>query len=120
VRNAGAGIAVLQAWNPSPGLVTGAVDPPPTADFRPQGRDIYIAAGDAGMWQGALRDAHDDVRRAIAAARAERHPFTLDLLYSDQVGGQRTVSRFAVTPAGEDRWLGNAARHWNLDGFGAR
>jgi hypothetical protein len=39
---------------------------------------------------------------------------------ADQVGGQRTISRFAVTPAGEDRWLGSAARHWNLGVRGAR
>ena len=72
------------------------------------------------MWQGALRDANDDVIRGIAAARAERRPFTIDLLYSDQVGGQRTISRFGVTPAGDDRWLGYVGLHWNLDSAGPR
>ena len=42
-------------------------------------------------------------------------PFTLDLLDSDQVGGQRTISRFGVTPVGEDRWLGHFGLHWHLD-----
>jgi hypothetical protein len=120
VRNVGAGIAVLQGWSLSPGLSTGSVDHPPEAGFRRQARDIYIAPGDAGIWQGALRDADDGARDAMAAARAERRSFTVDLLYSDQIGGQRTISRFGVTPAGEDRWLGNAGRHWNLDAAGAR
>ena len=120
LRNVGAGIAVLQGWYPWADLVTADVDHPPHEDFRRQVRDIYIAPGDVGMWQGALRDAHDDVVRGIAAARAERRPFSIDLLYSDQVGGQRTISRFAVTPAGEDRWLGNVGLHWNLDLPGPR
>jgi hypothetical protein len=120
VRNVGAGIAVLQGWHPWPDLVTADVDHPPPEDFRRQVRDIYIASGEVGMWQGALRDANDDVIRGIAAARAERRPFSVDLLYSDQVGGQRTISRFGVTPAGEDRWLGNVGLHWNLDLAGPR
>jgi hypothetical protein len=43
---------------------------------------------------------------------------TIDLLYSDQVGGQRTISRFTIVPAGEDqmRWLVSVGRHWYLDG----
>jgi hypothetical protein len=120
LRNVGAGIAVLQGWHPWTELVTSAVDHPSPDDFRHQVRDIYIAPGEVGMWQGAMRDADDEVRRGIAAARAERRPFTLDLLYSDQVGGQRTISRFGVTPAGEDQWLGSAGRHWNLDLAGPR
>jgi hypothetical protein len=122
VRNVGAGIAVLQGWHLWPGLAgASATDHPPPDDFRRQGRDIYIAPGEVGMWQGALREKDDDeLRAAIAAALAERRPFTLDLLYSDQVGGQRTITRFGVTPAGEDRWLGSAGRHWNLDLAGPR
>jgi hypothetical protein len=115
LRNVGAGIAVLQGWHPLTELVRAATDHPAPDDFVRQGRDIYIAPGEVGMWQGALRDDDDELRRGIAAARAERRPFTLDLLYSDQVGGQRTISRFGVTPAGEDQWLGSAGRHWNLD-----
>jgi hypothetical protein len=119
LRNAGAGIAVLQGWYPWPDLVTD-VDHPPPEDFRRQIRDIYIAPGDVGVWQGALRDADDDLLRGIAGARAERRPFMVDLLYSDQVGGQRTISRFALMPTGEDHWLGNVGRHWNLDLAGPR
>lgn len=120
LRNVGAGIAVLQGWHLWPDLVRADVDHPPPEDFRRQVRDIYIAPGDVGMWQGALREANDHVVGQIAAARAERQPFSLDLLYSDQVGGQRTISRFAVTPISDDRWLGNVGLHWNLDLAGPR
>jgi hypothetical protein len=115
VRNVGSGIAVLQGWHPWSDVARADVGHVPPEDFRRQVRDIYIAPGDVGLWQGALREADDDVLRGIADARAERRPFSLDLLYSDQVGGQRTISRFAVTPGGEDRWLGNVGLHWNLD-----
>lgn len=115
VRNVGSGIAVLQGWHPWPNVARSDVDHPPADEFRRQVRDIYIGPGDVGLWQGALRDADDDVLRGVADAHAERRPFSLDLLYSDQMGGQRTISRFALTPAGEDRWLGNVGLHWNLD-----
>jgi hypothetical protein len=116
VRNVGSGIAVLQGWYIWPQLVRADVDHPALEDFRRQLRDIYIAPGDVSMWQAALRDADDGVRGAIATDRAERQAFTVDLLYSDQVGGQRTISRFALTPVTDDRWLGNVGLHWTLDG----
>lgn len=120
LRNVGSGIAVLQGWHLWPEIVTSDVAHPEPEEFRRQVRDIYIAPGDVGMWQGALRDANDEMRDQIAAARAERRPFSIDLFYSDQVGGQRTISRFSVTPAGDEQWLGNVGLHWNLDFSGAR
>jgi hypothetical protein len=120
LRNVGAGLAVLQAWHPWDTHVLGDVPHPEPGDFRPHTRDIYIAPGDTGLWQGAIRDRHDAVGRRISAARSERRPISVDLLYSDQVGGQRTISRFGLIPAGEDRWLGSVGRHWNLDHAGPR
>jgi hypothetical protein len=120
LRNVGAGIAVLQGWYLWPEMATSEVGHRRPEEFRRQVRDIYIAPGDVGMWQGALRDTDDDMLGPIAAARAERTPFTIDLLYSDQVGGQRTISRFGITPSGDDRWLGNVGLHWNLDTAGPR
>jgi hypothetical protein len=116
VRNVGSGIAVLQGWHPWPGMERSDVDHRPPDAFRRQMRDIYIAPGEVGMWQGALREANDEVIGDISAAGAERRPFSIDLLYSDQVGGQRTISRFTITPVGDDRWNTSAGRHWNLDG----
>ena len=40
---------------------------------------------------------------------------TIELLYGDGEGGQRVISRFALLPVGDDDWLINVSRHWNLD-----
>jgi hypothetical protein len=45
---------------------------------------------------------------------------SIDLLYSDQVGGQRTISRFIVSPIGDDGWLASVGLHWNLDAASPR
>ncbi len=37
------------------------------------------------------------------------------LLYTDQIGGQRTVSRFGVLAQDGDGWRAAVARHWYLD-----
>jgi hypothetical protein len=118
LRNVGPGIAVLQGWHPWPDLVHADVEHLPPEQFRRQIRDIYIASGDLGMWQGALRDADDDALDPMAAVHAERRPFSVDLLYSDQSGGHRTISRFVATPAGDDRWISYVGLHWNLDPAG--
>ena len=68
----------------------------------------------------AVRSSNRSARIAEQALQEQRRPFSVDLLYSDQVGEQRTISRFAVTPVGEDRWLGNVGLHWNLDLAGPR
>lgn len=51
---------------------------------------------------------------------AERQSFSVDLLYTDQVGGQRTISRLGVTPTGDDRRVASVARYWHLDHLGPR
>jgi hypothetical protein len=41
---------------------------------------------------------------------------TVDLLYGDQEGGQRVVTRFVLRPrADTSEWLGTVSRHWNID-----
>jgi hypothetical protein len=120
LRNVGSGLAVLQGWHPWADRQLSDVDHPAVEDFRRHTRDIYIAPGDVGLWQGALRDPNDEIHRGIRAAWTDRRAFTVDLLYSDQVGGQRTISRFGLSPASEEKWLGSVARHWNLDHAGPR
>jgi hypothetical protein len=71
------------------------------------------------MWQGALRHPDDMVRAAVAQAIDSGDGLLLELLYSDQVGGQRTITRFALSPM-KDSWLANVARHWYLDWDGPR
>lgn len=122
LRNVGAGIAVCQGWAVIPGMVTSRTMPThtPVEQFHVQSRDLYIPPGDVGMWQGALRNPDDDLRAQVVEAIEERQPLSVELLYSDQVGGQRTITRFGVIPAGEDAWIAHMNRHWHLEGPGPR
>jgi hypothetical protein len=116
LRNVGAGLAVLQGWfgrpEAGPGLAT--IPPPGVEEFRPLLRDQYIPGGDVGIWQAAVRDPDDPLLPTLAAVVAERRRFSVDLLYTDQIGGQRTISRFGIVPT-EDGWISIAASHWYLD-----
>jgi hypothetical protein len=116
VRNVGSGIAVLQGWHPTPVRVLGVQEHPALEDFRPQTRDLYVAPGNLGFWQGAFRDSSDPQFEQFAIAVRDRTAITVDLLYTDMHGGQRTITRFSFQPAGDDRWLGTVSRVWVLDG----
>ena len=96
-------------------MVTSAVDHAPLDGMRPLSRDLYVPAGDIGLWQGALRDPAEDAHAEVGSAIEARQPISVELLYSDQLGGQMTISRFMLVPAGEDRWLASVGRHWYLD-----
>ncbi len=121
LRNVGSGIGVCQGWAVRPGFSTSGAMPAPAAleEFRAQTRDLYVPAGDIGMWKGALRNPDDPVRAATAEAIDARQPITIELLYSDQVGLQRTITRFALIPTA-DSWLASLTRHWYLDWEGPR
>jgi hypothetical protein len=119
LRNVGAGMGVLQAWTASPGMNTSR-EHAEEQDFRAQSRDLYIPPGDVGLWQGALRDPGAGAHAMIADAARQRQPISIELLYSDQVGEQRTISRFVIHPMGEDGWLASVGRHWYLDHAGPR
>ena len=121
LRNMGAGIAVCQGWVARRGATVSSQYPThaPIEDFRLQSRDLYIPAGDIGMWQGALRNPDDPTRVSIAEAIDRGESITVELLYSDQIGRQRTISRFGLFPAG-DTWLVSTSRHWYLDWDGPR
>jgi hypothetical protein len=123
LRNVGSGIGVCQGWVASSGMQTSRTSPSHARleAFRPQSRDLYIPAGDVGMWQGALRDHGEDLFDEIADAIENREPITLELLYSDQVGGQRTITRFGLTCYGNsEQWIASVNRHWYLDRPGPR
>jgi hypothetical protein len=120
LRNVGAGIAVLRGWHPWPHRL-----PPdqPHADlerFRGQVRDLIVPPGDIGLWQGALRDpavhGHDEFARAVDA----RQQVLVELLYSDQVGEQRSIARFLLDPTGDGVWLSSVVRQWDLEDGAAR
>ena len=115
LRNAGAGMAVLHGWFPQPSP-RGLQEHAPPEAFRPQIRDLYVSPNDVGFWQGALRDPADPTFDIMAKVIEQRERFAIDLLYSDHEGGQRTISRFSVSPRGDDQgWLCSVVRHWNLD-----
>jgi hypothetical protein len=120
VRNVGSGIGVCQGWAVRPGSPQ---DVPsshaPEDEFHRQSIDLYIPAGDVGMWQGALRNPDDPVRGATAEAIDAAQPIMVELLYTDLVGGQRTITRFGLISAG-DAWLANVIRHWCLEWDGPR
>jgi len=116
VRNVGNGMAVIEAWKPSGVLMRdewGHVE-----EFRPQTRDLWVPPSDVAFWQGALRDEtereYEQVREGVRNGE-----LTIDLLYRDHEGGQRTMSRFSlVRRDGEDQeggWWASLTRHHNID-----
>ena len=88
---------------------------PPLEQFRRQQRDIYIPAGDIYFWQGALRDRGDADRELVASQVTAGERTIVDILYGDQHGGQRVVSRFSLVPRDEGMFLVSLARQWNVD-----
>jgi hypothetical protein len=115
LRNVGNGLAVLDRWEFSPERLIGESSYRSPDTFRRLTRDLYVPAGDLGFWQGAFREADDPQEFAVASeAIKARQAMTIDLLYGDHEGGQRTITRFVLLPRGEG-WLAVASRHWNLD-----
>jgi hypothetical protein len=118
LRNVGSGIAVLHGWRvyaPWRPSEAGHDDPD---QFRLQSRDLFIPAGDISFWQGAIRDGSDPDHRSIVEAVGSTDLISVDLLYSDHDGGQRTISRFSLIPKadeGELVWMSSVIRHWNID-----
>lgn len=119
LRNVGAGMAVIHGWHAEPNLAAGLADHFDVASFRPQGRDLYVPPTDSSFWQGAFRDGDPDDRVRFGDAIDRREPLTIELLYGDLEGGQRTISRFSVVHFGDgddpSNWLVSVTRHWNLD-----
>ncbi|HUB76852.1 MAG TPA: hypothetical protein VL977_07335 [Solirubrobacteraceae bacterium] len=114
LRNVGQGLAVLHAWRAGP-REPGGGERPDLALFRRQTRDLYIPAGGIGFWQGAMRDADDEMRPGIEQAYAAGDPLAVDVLYGDHEGGQRQVSRFVLSPRDDGSWLAGVTRHWRVD-----
>jgi hypothetical protein len=113
VRNVGSGLAVLHGWRARTDWQS--ADPPEPEKFRRLTRDIYIAPNDQGFFQGAIRDSEDPDHGLLACLLGQREVFAVDLMYGDQEGGQRTVTRFGFTPVRDDIWLCSASRHWFID-----
>jgi hypothetical protein len=111
----GTGLALLHGWYPRPGFAFSDVPHAELDEFRRLTVDLYIAPGDAGYWESALRDENDPLYGEFRRVIAERQAFTMELLYGDQDGGQRTICRCIVLPADDGGWYGQISRHWNID-----
>jgi hypothetical protein len=121
VRNVGTGLAMIHGWHVLL-EVPSERKHPPLDDFTGQIRDIYVAPGDIGVWQGAFRDPSTEVFRRVRAAAEANELIVLSLLYGDVEGGQRMISQFSLryqpgdAPHDPGQWLASAARHFSLDG----
>ncbi len=115
LRGVGDGLAVLHGWRFMAGREE-VPERPSLAEFRPQGLDIMIAPGDIGFWEGAFRDSDDPQYDEAVTAVKDGEILTIDLLYGDNDGGQRVISRVTLRRSGLDRpWMAVVVRHWNLD-----
>jgi hypothetical protein len=120
LRNVGSGLAVLHGsyvWTRHAGTDDA---PRPVEEFRILTRDLYVPAGDVSFWQGAVRETDDPLYEPLRAAISESEPVTVDILYGDHEGGQRTITRFYLPSrehSGDEPWLRlcSVSRHWNLD-----
>ncbi len=115
VRNVGTGLALMHAWSPVFGGFEGLRREPVAPEaFHRLTADLYVAPNDSGYWVGAVREATDPDHDEFLEIIKDPERFAIDILYGDQEGGQRTITRFSLTPA-HDTWLCTSARHWYLD-----
>jgi hypothetical protein len=121
VRNVGSGLAVPVGWMLRDGASGPDVQHAEPEEFRMQMRDLFVAPSDLGYWQAAIRDKDDADYRWLVSDIEEATPFTIEMLYGDHEGGQRTITRFAMIPftvtepTEVTRWYPSVGRHWNLD-----
>jgi hypothetical protein len=120
LRNVGTGLAALHAWHVSaeqPSADSGHAD---LEDFRPQLLDLYVPAGDTGYWQGAIRQPGGALTDEIGEALRGGEMLSVDLLYGDHEGGQRTITRFILVVEGDGQRRCRVVRHWVLEGASPR
>jgi len=115
LRNAGTGVAVLHGWRLEALENFFRTDRPSLDNLHRLTRDIFIPAGDVYFWQGAIRESDDPDRQLVEKAIAGGDRIVVDVLYGDQEGGQRVISRFSMVPNQSGGYLINIARHWNVD-----
>lgn len=121
MRNVGSGIAVLHGWYLRPEQLRASMtDHAPLEDFHRLTRDLYIAPGDVGFWQGVFRDPSEPGFAAARAAIEEPRRIGVEFLYGDHELGRRAISLFSLIPREGGDWFVSVARHWNVDGAAPR
>lgn len=121
LRNVAAGLAVLHGWYLWLERPTNQQSPVALEDFHLHQRDLYVPAGDISFWQAAIREPGDPLYEPVRSSIVEGKPMSVDILYGDHEGGQRTITRFYLTPRAspldDEPWLWACAtsRHWNID-----
>jgi hypothetical protein len=116
LRNVGSGLAVLDSWHVTAGRPRAVDSHARLEEFRRLTRDIYVSPGDIGFWQGALRDPADSAFGPLVTAIRNDEAITLDVLYGDHEGGQRTISRFVFRVDEDGKRTVSVVRHWQLEG----
>jgi hypothetical protein len=120
LRNVAAGLAVLDGWYLWPQMLI-SEHPVAVEQFRRLQRDLYVPSGDIGFWQAALRERDDPLYQPLCEAIEAGERIAVDILYGDHDGGQRTITRFSLTPREHNDdgepwlWACTTSRHWNLD-----
>jgi len=117
LRNVGRGVCVMHGWDVLADPLGPHRDP---ADFHMLTRDIYVAPGDGGFCQVAVRDPGADEFTRLAERFKDGQPFSIDVLYGDVEGGQRMITRLGLShhPSQEnepEEWAVSAGRHFNVD-----
>lgn len=121
LRNVGSGLAVLHGSYLRMERATAEVPHAAAEDFRLLARDLYVPAGDISFWQTGIRDRADPLYGPLREAISSGSGISVELLYGDHEGGQRTITRFFLSPrayaADEEAWLWSCStsRHWYLD-----
>jgi hypothetical protein len=122
IRNVGTGLGVLHGWHQRTDwlredLMVGHAAP---EEFRMLGRDLYIAPGDTGYWQAAIRDPDDEAYEPLTRAAEASADISIDLLYGDHEGIQRWISRFVLRAGEGETRVVSVVRHWSVDGADPR
>jgi hypothetical protein len=114
IRNLGGGLAVLRGWSLH---AERAQDEHATVEeFNPLTCDLHLAGSETVVWQSMLQDLASTAFTSVREAVLARQPLSLGILYCDQEETQRTIARFALTPATQDgMWLAAVNRHGNPD-----
>jgi hypothetical protein len=76
---------------------------------------VKVLGSAENFWQGAIREPDDPDRDVVERHVAAGERTIVDVLYGDQHGGQRVISRFSLIPRDEGTFLVSSARQWNVD-----